>query len=343
MYIITLMMSSILYGIQVLQVYMYYMSFPKDRIFVKCMVYAVFLLDTLQTVFFFHDAFQMFGYGFGDMATLKHAHLSGLSVPILTGLVSLIVQSFYAHQIRMLSRSNVLVVVIIAIALIQFGASIWTGCLVFLINNLSNLQKGSFIQCSVWLGGSALCDTIIAVVMTFYLLKANAAMKSTQVLIARLIHLVIETGTATATVAIIDLILYVAVQKYPFHMLPSRSLAKVYSNTLLVILNSRIRIMGSRVDARLHPSFINREDWTDLKFASTVRNTTTSAMNAESRGAAATRVQYPTRPRDELNVTPLNELPAAGEITRSDVDDSDTNSVKFATTHSTSARETWDA
>ena len=65
---------------------MYYISFPKDRKFVKCLVYMVFLLDTVQSVLFFRDAFEIFGYGFGDMVSLKKAHLSGFSVPILTGM-----------------------------------------------------------------------------------------------------------------------------------------------------------------------------------------------------------------------------------------------------------------
>ncbi|KAJ8077983.1 hypothetical protein PM082_000184 [Marasmius tenuissimus] len=333
--IITFMVSSMLYGIQVLQVYTYYMSFPKDRAFVKCLVYIVFLLDTVQTILFLHDAFQLFGYGFGDMETLKKAHLSGFSVPILTGMVSLIVQSFYAHQIRVLSQSNILVAVIVIMGLIQFGASIWTGYLVFTIDNIRELQKGSFKQCSAWLGGSALCDTIIAVVMTYYLLRTNATMKTTQVLIARLVRLVIETGTATATVAIIDLVLYVGVQKYPFHMLPSRSLAKVYSNTLLVILNSRIRVVGSRNDAALNPSFIDQDGWSDLKFASTAHSvarnqTTASVIDRANRRATATRVEYPTQTAEEPESFQLSES-EGGKTTQSEMEGSHgfTSSVKL--------------
>ncbi|KAG7098297.1 hypothetical protein E1B28_000259 [Marasmius oreades] len=144
--IITFMLGSILYGVQVLQVYMYYLAFPKDRGFVKYLVYTVFLLDTLQTALFFHDAFNIFGAGFGDLANLRAAHLTGFSVPILTGLVSLMVQSFYARQIRMLSRSTILVGVVIAIALVQFGAAIWTGYLIFRVNNNHGLSQQHFVQ-----------------------------------------------------------------------------------------------------------------------------------------------------------------------------------------------------
>ncbi|KAG7098291.1 hypothetical protein E1B28_000254 [Marasmius oreades] len=326
--IITFMLGSILYGVQMLQVYIYYLSFPKDRVFVKCLVYTVFLLDTLQTALFFRDAFTIFGASFGDLASLKAAHLSGFSVPILTGLVSLMVQSFYAHQIRMLSRSNILVVIIVAIALIQFGASIWTGYLVFVINNLSNLQQRSFIQCSVWLAGSALCDTIIAIVMTIYLLRANAQTKSTQLLVARLIRLVIETGTATAAVAVIDCVLYIVVQRYPFHMLPSRILAKTYANTLMVILNSRMRITGGRGESRPHPAII--QDWSasSIRFASTFpRNATANVSVVEPAGVnlkvISSPVEYPRQA--EQRIIPLTE----SDINRTQsTDESESTAVK---------------
>ncbi|EEB93079.1 hypothetical protein MPER_08314 [Moniliophthora perniciosa FA553] len=185
--------SPILYGVQILQVY---------KPFVKAMVYTVFFLDTLQTVIFFRDAFEVFGYGFGDVAHFKKAHLSGFSVPILTGM---------------------------AVALIQLIASIVEGVLVFKINDLANLQRLSFIQCTVWLAGSALCDTIIAVAMTYYLMRASNGVQSTNLLIKRLIRLVIETGTATVPVP------------YPFiHGV----LQRVYANTLWVILNNRIPFGG---------------------------------------------------------------------------------------------------
>ncbi|ESK90888.1 hypothetical protein Moror_16474 [Moniliophthora roreri MCA 2997] len=330
--ITTFMLGQILYGVQILQVYLYYLSFPKDKPFVKAMVYTVFFLDTLQTVIFFRDAFQVFGYGFGDVANFKKAHLSGFSVPILTGMVSFIVQGFYAYQLRILSRSKILVGVIIAVSLIQLIASIVEGVLVFKINDLANLQRLSFIQCTVWLAGSALCDTIIAVAMTYYLMKASNGMKSTNLLIKRLIRLVIETGTATATVAIIDCILFVGVQRYPFHTLPSRCLAKVYANTLMVILNSRIRIAGSRDETKLNPSVVNV--WSDIKFSSILSKQQSTAATSEETGSSgrtnggvAGRIRYSTQnggqlvPMEEMNSDDRNENEVFRPSVKSSVSD----------------------
>ena len=50
----------------------------------------------------------------------------------------------------------------------------------------------------------------------------------------------------TATVAALDLILFLVFRQNNYHITPSLTLAKFYSNNLLVIFNSRIRILGAR-------------------------------------------------------------------------------------------------
>ncbi|KAF9258145.1 hypothetical protein L218DRAFT_964739 [Marasmius fiardii PR-910] len=248
--IITFMLGSILYGVSVLQVYTYYLAFPNDRKAIKFLVYFVFLLDTTQSIIFFRDAYTIFGPGFGDMAALRAAQLSGVSVPILTGLISLIVQSFYCYQIQVISRSYIRSLMILSIALTQFVAAIVEGVFIFKIDNSAILQQLTLVPCTIWLVGSALCDTIIAIAMTYHLINASSGLKG-NVIITRLVRLVIETGSLTATVATIDAVLFIAVKKYPFHMIPSRCLAKLYSNTLMVILNSRVRIQGGRDAAKV--------------------------------------------------------------------------------------------
>ncbi|KAL0069503.1 hypothetical protein AAF712_003538 [Marasmius tenuissimus] len=225
------------------------MSFPKDRKIVKTLVYAVYLLDTTQTVIFFRDAYRIFATGFGDMAALRAAHLSGFSVPILTGLVSILVQIFYCYQIQVISRSWILPGIILAISLTQFVASIIEGVLIFKINNSAILQVMTLVPCT--------------------LVKASSSLRGNHI-IRRLIRLVIETGSLTATVAIVDAILFVGLRKYPYHMLPSRCLAKLYANTLMVILNSRVRVQGSRDQPKLDQ--VCTAGWSqsiDVRFART--------------------------------------------------------------------------
>ncbi|KAF9255722.1 hypothetical protein L218DRAFT_950542 [Marasmius fiardii PR-910] len=181
----------------------YYLAFPKDHMWVKALVYILFLLATTHKVISINDSFKMFGSGFGDMGALKATALSG----------SLIVQSFYLYQVRVISRSWVIPALIPFVAMAQFIAAIISGVnFIF----LGTLQAKPLAM--IWNFGSALCDTIIAIAMTLYvchtfsttndspweavhwnlqLLRAGDGLTNQNPIIIRLVHLVVETGSLT--------------------------------------------------------------------------------------------------------------------------------------------------
>ena len=65
---------------------LYYLAFPKDRQFVKCLVYGTYIVEFVQTILVAHDAFAAFGYGFGDLEALAGIHFNWLSVPIMVAI-----------------------------------------------------------------------------------------------------------------------------------------------------------------------------------------------------------------------------------------------------------------
>jgi len=103
--------------------------------------------------------------------------------------------------------------------------------------------KAINISTSVWNGSSAACDLLIALSMTYSLSRRKTAWKPTQRIVQRLTRLIIGTGTLTATVAIINLILFVLPGNHPsYYQTTTAILGKMYSNTMMVTLNSRINI-----------------------------------------------------------------------------------------------------
>lgn len=74
-------------------------------------------------------------------------------------------------------------------------------------------------------------------------------MKKTHVMIVRLITLTIETGTATATVALISLILFFTLPTKIYYMTPTFLAAKLYANTVVLIFNNRAQIVQNRSHA----------------------------------------------------------------------------------------------
>ena len=65
-------------------------------------------------------------------------------------------------------------------------------------------------------------------------------------MLTRVIRLTLGAGFLTATVAIVDLTLFLVFRQNNYHTTPALVLAKLYSNSLLVQFNSRIRIRGAR-------------------------------------------------------------------------------------------------
>ncbi|KAK0234879.1 hypothetical protein EDD85DRAFT_910907 [Armillaria nabsnona] len=254
--LISCFLSLILYGILCDQVYIYYISFPNDHLATKTVVYVLWLTETVQTVSNIVDTFDTFCYGFGNVSELDDVHLTWFTIPILSGFVGCIAQLFYAWRMYKFSKkARWLSITLSVIAFAQFAAGIYCGLQVRKYGRYSDLQKNSTVKVAVviWLSGVALCDAAIALCMTYLLSRAHTGLKSTQVLLSRLIRLTIETGTATAALALIDIALFLA---YPnnYHTGPGKCLIKMYSNTVLAVCNSRMtrRIRGGREETAFH-------------------------------------------------------------------------------------------
>ncbi|KDR71254.1 hypothetical protein GALMADRAFT_797189 [Galerina marginata CBS 339.88] len=81
--------------------------------------------------------------------------------------------------------------------------------------------------------------------MTYYLKRQDSEFKRTRVLLYSIIRLTIETGSLTAAIAILSLILVFLPGKPTYYQTSVAVLGKVYSNSMMVLLNSRMRIRGS--------------------------------------------------------------------------------------------------
>ncbi|KAK0477644.1 hypothetical protein IW261DRAFT_1420927 [Armillaria novae-zelandiae] len=145
------------------------------------------------------------------------------------------------------------------IAFTQFSAATCCGIEIRNSGHYSKLQNNTRVKVTaiIWLGGSALCDTAIALCMTYLLSRAQTGLKSTRILLSRLIILSIETGTVTAALAIIEMALFLTYHNNNYHTAPANCLVKLYSNTVLAVCNSRMtrRIRGGREDTATIHSF----------------------------------------------------------------------------------------
>ncbi|KAK0484820.1 hypothetical protein IW261DRAFT_1458871, partial [Armillaria novae-zelandiae] len=236
-----------LFGTLSVQIYLYYLAFPNDRRFVKYLVYGIYIIEFAQTMLVAYDAFAMYGYGFGDLDSLTRTGLSGLTVPIMGAVAACIGQFFYAYRIFILSKSRIIPILIICISLINFGASMFAGIYAFqeVITAKLNTQK-MHIAVGIWCGAAALCDILVAICMTYYLMRSTTNFRRTRMLVSKIVRLIIETGSMTAVAALLNGVLFIVLPHQSSYIALGLVLPKLYANSVYMVLNSRFRIIGGR-------------------------------------------------------------------------------------------------
>ncbi|KAF8491762.1 hypothetical protein JB92DRAFT_2752710, partial [Gautieria morchelliformis] len=231
-----------LFGVLSTQVYIYTMAFPNDPRKLKTIVYGLYLLECLQVAIATRDAFETLGAGWGNLEALNNPQLIWFETPVMSGFISACVQLFFAWRVYILSKSKLLAGLISTLAVGQGVAAIVAGVTVNNLGNVSEVQAKAFKPTCVWLGGSAVCDIIIAGCMVYFLSRSHTGYANTDRVLSRLVRLTVETGLMTASVATIDLILFLVFQHNSVHLIPALTLAKLYTNSLMTLFNNRAQI-----------------------------------------------------------------------------------------------------
>jgi hypothetical protein len=256
-----------LYGVLLVQTYVYSYNFPNDRTFLKLLVYPVFLLETLQTALSGADLYHWFVSGFGNMDRLNSPHASAFDVPIIASVVSLTVQFFFVFRIWVLSNksSRPLCVIICVVSILDAIAAIGGGIYAH-IRGTFITGRDLKITALTWLCGNTLSDLLITGAMLYYLGRRRHRGDGyfSDHALSKIVRLTVETNILTskwtpssgtllgfilpsATVGIVSLLMVAAYSDKNWYTCPTAILGKLYSNTLLVSLNNRISIRDAPV------------------------------------------------------------------------------------------------
>ncbi|KAF9468261.1 hypothetical protein BDZ94DRAFT_1246332 [Collybia nuda] len=231
-----------LLGVLVVQLFLYHLNFPNDKRWIRYFVWSAFFVEVIMTMLATIGAWTSFASGWGDLDVLARLNWSFFILPGLSGMIATAVHGFFCWRIRVLTRGIVLPAVIIVVSAVQCVVAFYVGARAFL-NPLSEISElSNFV--TVWLGGSAVCDVLITITMVTLLFRANSrsTFKETHSTLRKLIKLTVETGMTTAAGAITELILFLIFPHNNMHFIVFLFLAKLYSNTLLATLNSRVII-----------------------------------------------------------------------------------------------------
>ncbi|KAF8175892.1 hypothetical protein K438DRAFT_1608090 [Mycena galopus ATCC 62051] len=136
--------------------------------------------------------------------------------------VSGMAQGFYIWRIWHLTKKLWLPVPIALAVLAQLGGLWWFGIQVrnqrFRAGFKSQLPSRKSYIWQIWLAGSAICDVLITMALTFlWNGKKNANFAGTSGILNRLIIISIETGALTSITATVEVILWLGWEEYNYH------------------------------------------------------------------------------------------------------------------------------
>lgn len=248
-----------LHGAFCVQVYFYSLSSTRDPWSVKCFVYTLFILQWTQTIVLSAGLFGIFMQLGNVNQIINYGIMLSVVTPILSGIVSTEVQLFYGWRIWILSSKKLLALslVIVLLALGQLVSSIVSSLSISGASPFGNLVyssgEGSIVPIVMWYSLSALVDIIIAITMFVMLNKRKRGEEDTDALVTRLIKHVVGSGIATASIAVLTLILYIVDIQTPNDMVgyadcPILVISKFYACTALISLNNRDLVRRGQSD-----------------------------------------------------------------------------------------------
>ncbi|KAF7345924.1 putative Transmembrane protein [Mycena venus] len=257
-----------LLGCVAIQVYVYVLAFPHDKVVVKALVYSVFFLDLLQTGFATHYAWYVLAGGWGDQVALLSTPWTLATVAPLTALVAFLVQLFYSWRIWVISNGQKRFIPILAIIGLTATGSCISGWYAGIA--LPNAGSGPLAQfnfkrsiktleldpaVTTWLAGAMACDITITITLVVQLaVRRNDALVATKRIVHRAIRMAIETGAVTSVAVTIELALILNATTTSWYFMLGLLITKIYSNSLLASLNSRAPVFDGSTTAFWQPS-----------------------------------------------------------------------------------------
>ncbi|TFY57348.1 hypothetical protein EVG20_g8585 [Dentipellis fragilis] len=217
---IGVLISSILFGVTTVQLYLYYQGKFKDLWWTRGLVWLIWLTELLHTVFFWIYLYRVTVTYYGDPTHLVESHWT------------LNVSSFFDGLIGGSVQSLPLLLISWAVSLVQFSGALATT----IIGQRTTLPFFAAHYGWIVTMTLSLCvfvDIINTVGLCYFLWTRKSGLRSTNEIVEKLIIWTVETGLVTTVAALLMLITSRALPDTSVWICISVFYAKLYSNSLL--------------------------------------------------------------------------------------------------------------
>ncbi|KAJ7638513.1 hypothetical protein FB45DRAFT_903096 [Roridomyces roridus] len=247
--------AAVLWGIQCLQTFMYFNTYPDDPLALKVLVAWTWLSDTVHQGLILSLEYSTLITHFGDLAPIGEINTEVILQGFFTIFVSVPVQFFFLHRIWRLSGNKVIIPLFLSACIVLETVS---GLTYFQWALQPNATPASILVGTkratgiVYLITAASVDVIIAICMVYLLWSAKShGLTQTRRMIARLIVYSVNTGIWTALLAVFCAMTMIAYPTTFVFIGLYMPISALYCNTLLANLNVRHHVRGATDDFSL--------------------------------------------------------------------------------------------
>lgn len=228
-----------LYGMMVVQTYSYYTQRQSgERSWIKFVVGFLFLADTVNSVFMLVYLYSTLIINFGSVDKLTRSTWVFDVEPISSGAIATCVQLFYGWRIQKLIKKEWITCIICIFSVI--------GGLSAVASSIAAIKVPDYVEwhrfeaaVTLWLGSAIVADITIASSLVWFFRGRKSGVAATDDIVNRLIKSTLQTGMLTSIFACVDLATFLAI-KDGTHLIFNVPLSKLYTNSFMAMLNSRI-------------------------------------------------------------------------------------------------------
>ncbi|KAJ7268375.1 hypothetical protein C8J57DRAFT_1325008 [Mycena rebaudengoi] len=238
-WLVAQLLQAILYGMGLLQVYLYFFWYPGDRWVTKTAVILITVLETLQTGFFFGASYKFFINGFGQFGPFAILPWEAKAQLLTLTLSTFVAQEYFAHTLFLIHKRKILYPLFVALlGVASLGAGIAQTSILFTIQTLLEIEKTS-TSLTVQAATALACDFFITAGLCWKLNTSRTGIQSTNKLINFLIMTAINRGVLTMLFAILNIVLWLTKPQAFYFLMMNIMCGKFYMNSMLAMLNTR--------------------------------------------------------------------------------------------------------
>ncbi|RDB18041.1 hypothetical protein Hypma_000871 [Hypsizygus marmoreus] len=297
---IGLIVGAVLYGVTLLQTFLYYRQYPQDSRLTKFLVFLLWVLDTAHLVLCTMSIYWYLVTNFANPLALNKTTWSMDLQTDCNGLIGLIVECFFARRVWAMSGNILLTGVIVILACIHFGLGIVFTIKSFILIDLDKFPQLIWVT-SAGLGSAAAADIIIACALCYYLTKNKTGFSRTDSLITTLIAYSLTTGLITSVIAFIAVVTFAIMPKNYVWLAFFWVLGKCYVNSFLAALNSR-ESLREKVNPHGDGTFLQLSPFRAI--TSNIDNPTTTEINFRPKQPTSLNIHVETVSKTDYDYTP---------------------------------------